>query len=279
MTIDPKLAPSGIPFVNEGEKLTPAVLQRQEETFPGLLRELSEKTKAYKVTIRVIGSLAFRIRCPEYRYMAYDNGRYLTDIDFVTYERDIIGVQDLFLENGWSENQNVLRMAGHRRRIFYHPEEPIHSDIFIDKLRFCHEIDLRGRLEIDPQTISLVDLLLEKLQIVEINRKDLVDAMVLLRQYAIAGEGPTGQRIDGGRLAKLCAGNWGLWKTTTMNLSKISKLAGEYLEVNDAWNVRKKVASLARLIEAHPRSVKWKIRSLAGERIRWYNEVEELQRD
>ena len=272
-------APVGVPFINEGEVLTAGALQLQEKYFLSLFQEIMDKSRAYNVTMRVIGSLAFRIKCPDYRYVEYNNGRYLTDMDFIVYGRHIVGVQDLFLENGWSENENVLRMAGDKRRIFYHPEEPIHADVFIDKLRFCHEIDLRGRLEIDPNTISLADLLLEKLQIVEINRKDLVDAMLLLRQHAIAGEDPAGDRIDGRYLAKLCAGDWGLWKTTTMNLEKIAMMAGEYLEGDDARDVKTKVEDLSRPIEAYPRSLKWKLRAIPGEKLCWYNKVEELQRD
>ncbi len=91
---------------------------------------------------------------------------------------------------------------------------------FIDKLRFCHEIDFRGRLGIDPVTISLIDLLLEKLQIVEINRKDLIDMMVLLRQYGVAGVKNTNEAINGGRLAEICRKDWGWWKTATVNLKK-----------------------------------------------------------
>jgi hypothetical protein len=152
--------PEGVhaPFLKEGMPLTAENLGLQERRFMDLLDDLVARAGRHKATIRVIGSLAFREKCPDYKYIEYDAGRYLTDIDFVTYSRDIAGVQDMFEEIGWEENMNVLRLFGDKRRIFYHPNLPLHSDVFLDKLRFCHEIDFRGRLELDSPTVPLVDL-------------------------------------------------------------------------------------------------------------------------
>ncbi len=267
------------PFLEPGEVLSTERLREQEKRFLEMLDELMEKAREYNVTIRVIGSLAFRLRCPDQKYMEYDNGRYLTDIDFIALSKDIAGVQDMFQELGWDENMTVLRLFGDKRRIFYHPELPVHSDIFIDKLRFCHEIDFRGRLGIDPVTISLIDLLLEKLQIVEINRKDLIDMMVLLRQYGVAGVKNTNEAINGGRLAEICRKDWGWWKTATVNLKKTRDFAREYLPREDASIVRERVVALERNIAEAGKTLRWKMRSLIGERLRWYREVEEVERD
>ena len=267
-----------IPFVPEGTELTRDVLEAQEARFTEVLRSILDEAASRDATMRVIGSLAFRLVCPDYKYMEYDNKRYLTDVDFVAYAREIDRVQDTFFALGWSENQNVLRLFGDKRRIFYHPEASIHSDVFIDKLRFCHEIDFRGRLEIEETTISLVDLLLEKLQIVEINRKDLVDMMMLLRQHDVSEEGVDVHSIDGAYLAALCASDWGLWRTTTMNLRKAAHLAPDYLEPDDAKVVIDRIKVLARLIEDAPKSVRWKLRSRVGDKVKWYREVEEVER-
>lgn len=267
-----------IPCVPSGAELTREILERQEACFREVLDQLMAQARKHDATMRVIGSLAFRVRCPDFKYMEYDNQRYLTDIDFIAYGKQIERVQDLFLDLGWSENQNVLRLFGHQRRIFYHPSEAIHSDVFIDKLRFCHDIDFRGRLEIEEVTISLVDLLLEKLQIVEINRKDLIDVMVLLSQHPISSEDQREGHIDGSRLAQLCSRNWGWWRTATMNLERTAHFAGEYLRAEDAACVRQKVATLSGLIAREARSLRWKLRALIGERAKWYREVEEVDR-
>lgn len=267
-----------IPFISDDEEITKQVLIEQEKRFMKVLDQIMEKADEFDVTIRVIGSIAFRIQCPDYKYMEYENQRYLTDIDFIAYSNEIVQVQDMFFDMDWDENMNVLRLFGDKRRIFYHPTQPIHSDIFIDKLRFCHEIDFRDRLEIDYPTISLVDLLLEKLQIVEINKKDLVDTMMLLRQYPISEDGNNDNHINGRYLASLCAHDWGWWKTVTMNIQKTYDFAGEYLDGDDAKAVRSKLDRFSDLIQQKSKSIKWKLRSFIGERMKWYREVEEVQR-
>jgi hypothetical protein len=268
-----------VPLIDDGAELTSEVLEEQERRFRKVLDDILEEARRRGATMRVIGSLAFRIMCPDHKHLEYENGRYLTDIDFVAYGKEIDRVQDTFLALGWSENQNVLRLFGDKRRIFYHPNEQIHSDVFIDKLRFCHEIDFRGRLELEDITISLVDLLLEKLQIVEINRKDLVDMMMLLRQHEVSEDGSDQHRIDGAYLAGLCGADWGLWRTTSMNLGKALKLASDYLDPEDSGPVCERLRVIRRLIEDEPKSVKWKLRARVGDRVKWYREVEEVERD
>ena len=267
------------PFLEPGDLLTAQKLAGQERRFLDLLAGMMERAESHGVTIRTIGSLAFRIRCPDYKRLEYDNARYLTDIDFIAYTSEIDGVLDMFEEMGWEQNMGVLRLFGDKRRIFYHPELPIHSDIFLDKLRFCHEIDFRGRLELDSPTITLIDLLLEKLQIVEINKKDLVDVMVLLSQYGVSEEEGATDSINGARLAGVCSRDWGWWRTATMNLEKTSEFAGEYLSDEQAAVVRKRTDRLMELIDSRPKGLRWKLRSLAGDRLRWYREVEEVERD
>jgi len=270
-----------IPCIPDGKEINEDLLKKQETAFLNVLDEIMNKAKEYNVTIRVIGSLAFRIKCPDYKYIEYKNNRYLTDIDFIAYSKEIIKIQDLFFELGWTENQNVLRLFGDKRRIFYHPKEPIHSDIFINKLRFCHEINFNKRLEIDYPTISLVDLLLEKLQIVEINKKDLVDMMILLSQYPISqlkNEDNT-THINGLYLVKICSKDWGWWKTATLNLEKTGNFSDEYLNKKDAEKIKERIDVLSNLIKEKAKSLKWKIRSVIGDKVKWYREVEEVERE
>jgi len=273
--------PGGVqaPFLEDGAPLTRENLENQESKFMALLDDLVARADRNRATIRVIGSLAFRKKCPDYKYLEYYAGRYLTDIDFVAYSRDIAGVQDMFAEIGWEENMNVLRLFGDKRRIFYHPDLPLHSDIFLDKLRFCHEIDFRGRLELDSPTIPLADLLLEKLQIVEINRKDLIDVMVLLCQYGIDESPDASDSIDGSRVAGLTSRDWGWWRTAIMNIRKSRDFAAGFLSGEEGERVEAGLDTLSSLIARKPKSVGWKLRSLVGDRMRWYREVEEVERD
>lgn len=267
-----------IPFIPEGADLTEEILQKQEDKFMNILNQLMDKASEFNVTMRVIGSIAFRIKAPEYKHIQYKNQRYLTDVDFVTYGKHITRVQDLFFSLGWKENQTVLRLFGDKRRIFYHPHQDIHSDIFIDKLRFCHPIDFRKRLELDYPTISLIDLLLEKLQIVEINKKDLVDIMLLIRKYQIS-DNPQKDAINIEHLAKICSRNWGWWKTATTNLDKVLHFAEGYLDSEDADIVNKRISRILSTLQNERKTIFWEIRNIIGEKMKWYDDVEEVQRD
>ncbi|MBD3399370.1 MAG: hypothetical protein GF399_03460 [Candidatus Coatesbacteria bacterium] len=266
------------PFIPAGAELTPEVLREQERRFLELLEELIAAGERHGAVMRVIGSLAFRIKCPDYKHIMYANRRYLTDVDFIAYKKQAAAVQDAFWELGWEENQTVLRLFGDKRRIFYHPTQPVHSDIFLDKLAFCHPIDFRGRLELDAPTITLADLLLEKLQIVEINKKDLVDVLVLLSAHEVTDEAGSVEAVDGARLAKLCSKSWGWWRTATMNLDKLLHFSEEYLEPEQRPVVQERLRRLKEFIDERSKSLGWHVRSWFGERFPWYDEVEEVER-
>ncbi|KQC14446.1 MAG: hypothetical protein APR63_05655 [Desulfuromonas sp. SDB] len=267
-----------IPFIDDPLVLNEGILKKQEQKFQQLLDQLLASAKEYCADIRLIGSMAFRIKCPDFRSLEYKNLRYLTDLDFICLSPDIYKLQDMFLDLGWVENQNVLRLHGDKRRIFYHPTEELHSDIFIDKLRFCHVIDFKKRLTIDYPTISLADLLLEKMQIVEINKKDLVDTFVLLKQYDFSDEEKE-DFINLGYIKSLLSNNWGFYKTFTENLYKGKKLIPQYLDGQDQQEVLDKLDRLNEELQNSAKSFKWKLRSWIGDKIKWYREVEDLQRD
>ena len=69
------------------------------------------------------------------------------------------------------------------RHIYLHPETNLNIDVFSDELFFCHRIPFLGRLTLDSPTICTTDLLLEKMQIVEINLKDFKDTIAEYRVY------------------------------------------------------------------------------------------------
>ena len=114
------------------------------------------------------------------------------------------------------------------RAIFASASNGVHVDVFYEKLDFCHAIPLEDRLQVDAPTLPLAELLLGKLQIVKITEKDLVDMIALLLEHRL-GDGD-GDTINAARIAKLCAEDWGLWRTTTMNLEKLERFAGSYAQ-------------------------------------------------
>jgi hypothetical protein len=230
------------------------------------------------IIARLIGALAFRTHCPQYGYIQETLGRQFTDIDFASYSRCFQDLQRLFAELGYQENKMVTQLFGESRLLFDDPLYGRHVDVFFDKLEFCHVIPLRGRLEVDSPTIPLAELLLEKMQIVRLNEKDLIDSIMLLREHPV-GEGDE-ETINAQVIARLTSRDWGLWRTVTANLHFVSDYLPRYeqLREEDRQVVRERIAHLLARIEAQPKTARWKLRGMIGERVRWYKNVEELER-
>jgi hypothetical protein len=163
------------------------------------------------------------------------------------------------------------------RAIYENSGTHLHIDIFYEKLDFCHEIKWSGRLEVDSPTIPLAELLLEKMQIVRINEKDVIDTIMLLLEHPL-GDGDE-ETINMARVAHLCAAEWGLWRTLTMNLDKVQKLAMGYVQLGDEHkhHVVAQVTAALQRIEVEPKPMAWRLRARVGDRVKWYKDVEEVK--
>ena len=138
-------------------------------------------------------------------------------------------------------------------------------------------IPWNGRLEVDSPTIPLAELLMEKMQIVKINEKDVIDTIMLLLEHPL-GE-IDHETINMQRVAELCADDWGLWRTLTMNLDKVKMLAQGYsaCPTSSKTAVTTQVEAALARIEAEPKSMAWRLRARVGDRVKWYKEVEEVK--
>src|SRR5262245_38584688 len=253
----------------DGRFADPAPFVEQAHRILGQARER-------QVTLRLLGAIAFHICCPNFNYIQRETGRVFTDIDFMGYFKQMREVERLFKELGYSEDRRIKSVPGLRRSIFFHADQPWHFDIFYDVLEFSHEIDLRGRLELEYPTISLCDLLLEKMQIARINEKDIIDCLMLLREHELAGPGNSG--LDADHFARSCKADWGLWNTVTANLAKLDELADRYdvLDADDRCIIRERLHRIRSRIDKEPATLRWRLRSRLGERWKRYRDVDEL---
>ena len=248
----------------------------ERDKFENELKRIIKASEEAGVMLRVIGSLAFQMHCPRYGYLQQAMGRAYTDIDFAGYSKQTKAVQTLMARLGYTDNQEVFIVSGGERSIFDRAEIGLHIDVFWEKLDFCHVIRWTGRLEVDSPSIPLAELLLEKMQIVQINEKDVIDTIMLLLEHPLGDI--DNEVINMKRVAELCAADWGLWRTTTMNLDKVRQLAQGYdqLTAEQKAAVQQQVnAALAR-IEKEPKSMAWRLRSRVGDRVKWYKDVDEV---
>ncbi len=251
---------------------------RQETELIELCLRLTSAAKEEGVVLRALGAVAFRIHCPKFKSVEYEAGRYLTDVDMATYFSHLDGVERVFAAADFVQDER-LKLHGGERRVFYDTKSEWHSDVFADRLRFCHTIEFRGRLEADYPTIPLAELLLEKLQIVTFEPKDCLDSYVLLREHTVGDSDD--ETINAGVITRLTSDDWGWWKTIDLNLGRIEAFVEEMpygISAADRDDVLDKVAELRRRIEAAPKSLKWKMRARVGERRPWYQEVDDLAR-
>jgi len=231
-----------------------------------------------KLIMRLVGALAFRYHCPQYGYIQDQLGRVFTDIDFASYNRFFAEVIRFLTELGYEEDKMVSRLFGEGRLLFHDPVNERHIDVFLDKLDFSHVLPLTGRLEADPVTLPLAELVIEKMQIVMINEKDLIDTIMLLREHPIGDSDD--ETINAGVIAGMLADDWGLWRTVTHNLWDLNDLVDRYpqLTQDDKFTIRGRISELEARIEAQPKSVRWQVRNTIGDRVKWYKDVEEMVR-
>jgi len=249
----------------------------EREKFENELQRILKASDNAGIILRVIGSLAFQKHCQKYGYLQAAMGRAYTDIDFAAYQRQAKEIQALMSGLGYHENREVFIVSEGYRAIFERPEVGLHIDVFYEKLDFCHVIHWKDRLEVDHPSIPLAEMLLEKMQIVQINEKDIIDTIMLLLEHPLGDVDHETVNIK--RVAELCSVDWGLWRTTTMNLEKVRQLAqgydqlgGEQKEIIDL-----QVKAALKRIDQEPKPLAWRLRARVGDRVKWYKDVDEVQ--
>jgi len=240
-------------------------------------RIVAEATKR-DLHVRLLGAIAFQSHCPKFSFLTKRLNRVLSDVDFGAYYSESPRINVMMRELGYEDQPMVTALWGHTRTIWDNKSNGLHVDIFLDKLEMNHDVIFQNRLDLDPLTISLVDLLLEKMQIVHLEEKDMVDTTMLLREHDVGKAGP--EVIDAGYLAKLLSDDWGFYYTCTTNLKKVSDKLATYQELSqeDRDDVRRKIEKLLKIIEDQPKSMRWRLRARVGPSKKWYREVEEVRR-
>ena len=222
----------------------------------------------------LLGGVAVRLRAPEVPAVL---DREYKDLDFAV-PKGASGMAGKLLTDAGYEPQIVFNaMNGKERLLFHDTENGRQVDVFVGAFRMCHEIPLSERLKPGERTVPLAELLLTKLQIVELNEKDIRDTVLLFHGHDIADH--DADAVNGARVAELCASDWGLWRTITRNLEGCQSHVDQYALPDDKKSqIKDRLSRLLARIEAEPKSRGWKMRDRIGERKRWYDLPEEVER-
>ncbi len=246
-----------------------------KEEGPRIVREGAKRG----LHLRLLGAIAFQFHCPKYNFLTTKLHRQLSDVDFAGYNSERAIIDKMMREFGYSDQPMVTALFGHQRMIWDNKSNGLHVDIFFDKLEMNHNIPFTGRLENEEMTIPLVDMLLEKMQIVHINEKDIIDTIMLLREHGV-GDGPAPETIDAHYLAKALSNEWGFYYTVTTNLKKVEDRLKLYPELTeeDRVDVSGKIQNLLSILEKAPKTLAWKLRARVGPNTKWYKDVEDVNR-
>ena len=219
------------------------------------------------VVLRLFGGVSFWFRCPSAKFPGLQ--RKYVDVDFMGHAKQSREIKQLFVSLDYVPRDKFNAMQGYRRLIFNDMPNQRRVDVFLDVFEMCHSFNFRDRLEVDAKTIPLADMLITKIQIIDVNEKDLKDAASLFADYDV-GAGDKGM-INGAYIANLCASDWGVYKTFTMNLDRLlAKLNDLSLEDNLKASVKGRVNKLRTMIEDKPKDFRWKMRARIGEKVKWY---------
>jgi hypothetical protein len=224
------------------------------------------------VRARLIGGLAVRAHADAPMPTTFD--RTYGDIDLVVRRRDAAGFQSLMQEAGYEPNVRFNALHGEKRLMFFDEANERRVDVFVGRFEMCHQLDLDDRLPDEGITITLADLMLTKLQVVEMNVKDMYDALVVLRDHPV--EGRAGDEvIDLGAMRQVCANDWGWYTTVGDSLDKLDAAAGDLVPGSDAA-VRERIGRIKDDLAQAKKSRRWKLRSAIGRRTPWYELPEEV---
>ena len=223
------------------------------------------------MALRLTGGVAVALRCPS--AAGPPLARVYKDIDVVTVGAGRDATAALLEELGYVPDREFNTLHGSRRLFFWDPVNERQLDVFVDQARLCHEIDFRSRLEADERTLSLADLLLMKLQVVETNEKDLIDVCAILGDHDLSSDE---SGVNSAYLASLAAGDWGLWRTLGMVAERGEEFARGLTGFDRGELVAGRLERLREQLEAAPKSRGWKMRARVGERKRWYELPEEV---
>lgn len=225
------------------------------------------------VVVRLIGGLAVRLHVPAPEKPIFT--REYKDIDLVTVRGQGKAVARFLESAGYEADGAFNATNGSSRLLFYDPPHARQVDVFVGSFEMCHSIPITDRVIQDSAGIPLAELLLTKLQIIELNTKDETDIVTMLYHHDLADH--DSGHINQSQVARLCAADWGLWRTTKLNLERLrNALDGAELTAEQRTQVTDRLDRLWCRIEAEPKSAKWKLRNRLGDRVRWYEEPEEV---
>jgi hypothetical protein len=248
---------------------------------PSALEEavrICEAAADERITVRLAGGLAIQYLTPEFPPRGGDR----QDLDLATLSGDRRQLTRFLAGRGYVGDKNFNALYGHKQLFFQSADTGRSLDVLVDRLHMCHTVEFKDRLRRMPVTLDVSDLLLTKLQIVELNEKDAQDVLYLCSAYPVRdGDEPGTIGLD--RIRPIVGNDWGWWRTITLNLERITTLADgagrQLVPEGGKHSAIDQLSVLSEAVHTAPKSLRWKARAKVGERVRWYEVPQETPHD
>src|ERR687889_748890 len=235
---------------------------------------VAKEAERQNLALRLLGGVAIKVRAKDGLQPAFE--REYADLDWIAKKGKSSQVQKFFESLGYVPQTRFNALYGRERLLYFDEHNDRQVDVLIGKFRMSQEIPFGDRMTLEPLTVPLAELLLTKLQIIELNEKDVGDALALLHDHPV--EEKDGEAINAAHIAKLCASDWGLWRTFAANLEALDAHLDRYdLSEEGKERIIERVEALLERIEEEPKSFGWKMRAKIGDRKRWYELPEEVE--
>jgi hypothetical protein len=236
-------------------------------------RRLTDAAAARDAPVRLLGGAAIMLRAGDRLHAALR--RMPVDIDLAAGAGAGGEVIAVLSACGYRPDEAFNRLEGARRLLLHDDANDRRVDVFVGDFAMCHTIPIGERLLLEPVTLPLAELLLTKLQIVELNAKDRHDIYALLQTHPIGAR--DGAKVNSARVARVCARDWGLHRTATLNLGRVREhLPALPLDPHALARIAARIDALVAALDGEPKSRRWRWRARLGERVRWYDEPDEV---
>jgi hypothetical protein len=236
-------------------------------------RRLGAQIQETGLPLRLLGGLAIHLHATGEIHPALARG--YADIDLVCSRKAGRDTARSLVAAGYEANERFNALNGSERMVFYDRPNRRHVDVFVGSFRMCHALPLADRLGMDSPTLPLAELLLTKLQVVEMNTKDANDVIALLLDHDVAEHDD--DAVNAAYVAELLAGDWGLWRTSRGSLERVrADVAASALGTEEQARVLDRADRLWERVEREPKGLRWRSRARIGDSKRWYDEPEEI---
>jgi hypothetical protein len=216
------------------------------------------------VPLRLLGGLAFKYMCPSTRERPFY--RENKDIDLAGKREDVKKIARVLETLGYKPREIFNKLSMGQRLIYYDIANRRRVDVFLDEFVMCHKLEFKRCLLPGMHTLPITELVMTKLQVVEMTEKEHLDLVAAFRDFDVR-EGQGG--IDAKKIAQACARDWGLYTTFSKSLAAVREKAQKLLGAS-ALPVTERVDRLIRIMEEEPKSLSWRVRARVGTKARWY---------